>query len=174
MKKTTRIGIAAAFGVATAMAFPASTIAQPGYIGARPDAAGGMTSQSDVPGSHSQSGSSGLLFESPAAPEPRGAMTEPSDRYGSPAGNQIYDREIKLAQYTRSVGVKHNETVKFVAPDGHEFRWRFDTLRTTDVFPLARITPPDIPVGTSVAVYINGNDPSDSSNLADPLAARRT
>ena len=164
MKKATRIGIAAAFGVATVMAFPASTIAQPGYYGARPDAAGGMTSPPDVPGPGSQSGSSQLLFESSAAPEPRGAMTEPSDRYGSPAGNLFYDREIKLGQNTRSVGVKHNETVKFVAPDGREFRWRFDTLRTTDVFPLARIAPSDIPVGSNVAVYINGNDPSDSSS----------
>lgn len=163
MKKATRIGIAAAFGVTTAMAFPALTNGQPGYYGARPDAAGGTGSPADVPGANSQSGSGGLLFESPAAPEPRGAMTEPSDRYGSPAGNQMYEREIKLGQNTRSVGVKHNETVKFVAPDGREFRWRFDTLRTTDMFPLARIAPSDIPVGSNVAIYINGNDPSDSS-----------
>jgi len=77
-----------------------------------------------------------------------------TDKYGSPAGNMAYDREIRLGAGTRSVGVAHNETVKFVF-GGREFRWRFDTLREIDSFPLARIVPNDIAVDPNVMVYIN-------------------
>ena len=77
-----------------------------------------------------------------------------TDKYGSPAGNMAYDREIRLGAGTRSVGVAHNETVKFVF-GGREFRWRFDTLREIDSFPLARIVPTDLAVDPNVTVYVN-------------------
>ncbi len=57
----------------------------------------------------------------------------------------------------------HNETVKFVTPSGREFRWRFDTQRSVDVFPLVRITPADIPLASHVAVYVTGDPPGDRS-----------
>ena len=190
MKKATRIGIAAAFGIATAMAFSASTIAQPGYYGARPDAAGGMSSPSDVPGSGTQSGSSGL-FESPAAGELSGAMTEEysrmepnrpgqfdrrsewsqqsrygrsgSNEYGSRADGMPYDLLIVLGSNTQSVSVAHGETVKFVTPSGQEFRWRFDTARRLERFPLARIAPPDVSVSPQASVFVTGDSPTDRS-----------
>ena len=77
-----------------------------------------------------------------------------TDQYGSPAGNMAYGREIRLGAGTRSVGVAHNETVKFVFGN-REFRWRFDTLREIDSFPLARIVPTDLAVDPNAMVYVN-------------------
>ena len=94
-----------------------------------------------------------------ARSEPRGPMTEASDRFGSPAGDQPYDREIRLGPNTRSVSVSHYETIRFVAADGREFRWRFDTLRTLDRFPLSRIAPADIAIPPGATVHITGDIP---------------
>ena len=124
-----------------------------GYSGVRPSTPEGVTSPYDVPHADSiaPARSSGPRYGT-------AAITEPSDRYGSPAGDTAYDREIKLGPSVRSVSVAHNETVRFVAPNGREFRWRFDTLRQLDVFPLARIAPPDVPTSPNVTVYINKGD----------------
>jgi hypothetical protein len=51
--------------------------------------------------------------------------------------------------------------VKFITPEGREFRWRFDTLRSLDVFPLTRIAPAGIPLASQVAVYVTGDPPKD-------------
>ena len=83
-----------------------------------------------------------------------------TNQYGSPAGNMAYDREIRLGSGTRSISVGHNETVKFVFA-GREFRWRFDTLREIDSFPLSRIAPPDLSVNPNVTVFINQGNVSN-------------
>ena len=77
-----------------------------------------------------------------------------TDKYGSPAGNMAYDREIRLGAGTRSVGVRRNETVKFVFA-GREFRWRFDTLREIDSFPLSRIAPADLSLNPEMTVFVS-------------------
>jgi heavy-metal resistance protein CzcE len=148
-------------GIASALAGPASTMAQ-GYGAAAtapPDAPftrwlyglDGSRSPSELRGSMNEPG------------EPLGPMTGPSERYGSPADGMPYDHAISLRPDTRSIAVVHNETVKFITPSGREFRWRFDTLRTVDVFPLVRITPADVPLSSNVAVYVNGDLPKDRS-----------
>jgi hypothetical protein len=73
-----------------------------------------------------------------------------------------YDKEILLGFYTGSVNVSHNETVKFRTPVGREFRWRFDTARRLEQFPLARIAPPDVAVDPRVTVYVTGDSPMDA------------
>src|ERR1700704_1690759 len=83
-----------------------------------------------------------------------------TDKYGSPAGNMAVDRVIRLGTNTRSVSVGRNETVKFVFA-GREFRWRFDTLREIDSFPLSRIAPPDLSVDPNATVFINQSSASD-------------
>jgi hypothetical protein len=78
---------------------------------------------------------------------------------GSPADGKPYDHEVSLQPGTRAVTVVHNETVKFVAPNGQEFRWKFDTPRT--VVSLSRIAPADIALPGNVAVFVTGDSPSD-------------
>src|SRR5262245_50385775 len=68
-------------------------------------------------------------------------MIDSSNEFGSPAGNMASDREIHLGANPGSIGVNHNETVKFVTADGREFRWRFDTAKRITSFPLANIAP---------------------------------
>jgi len=79
-------------------------------------------------------------------------------RYGSPAHDLFYDREIRLRPDTRSVGVWRLETIRFVTAEGREFRWRFDSIREMDVFPLNRIAPGDVQV-PAATVYVNGEIP---------------
>ena len=97
-------------------------------------------------------------YDARAMNTPRGAMTESSERYGSPAGGMAYDREIHLGASPSAISVAHNETVKFVAPGGREFRWRFDTLRQLDTFPLARIAPADVQINPRATVHITGEE----------------
>ena len=87
------------------------------------------------------------------------ASTAADDRYGSPADNMPYDREVRLRADTRSVGVLRYDTIRFVTDDGREFRWRFDTTRPLDVFPLSRIAPSGVVVRPDANVYVNGEIP---------------
>jgi hypothetical protein len=87
------------------------------------------------------------------------ASTAANERYGSPADNMPYDREIRLRADTRSVGVSRYDTIRFVTDGGREFRWRFDTTRPLDVFPLSRIAPADVVVRPDANVYVNGEIP---------------
>ena len=82
-----------------------------------------------------------------------------SDRYGTAATGMPYDRTIRLGPNTKSVGVWRFETISFTTADGREFRWRFDTARELDVFPLERIAPQDVPVPAGTRVYVNGEIP---------------
>jgi heavy-metal resistance protein CzcE len=83
--------------------------------------------------------------------------SQPMGRFGSPAGNMPTDREITLDSSTRSVSVKHNETVLFkIAGTGREFRWRFDTPWRMEAFPFGRIAPTDVSVHPGVMVYVSG------------------
>lgn len=91
--------------------------------------------------------------------ESRAPMPEGGDRYGSPAGDMPYDREIRVGSSTRGVNVARNETIKFVTAEGREFRWRFDTFRAFEVFPLSHIAPADVAVATGASIYVTGDIP---------------
>jgi len=121
--------------VASAMILSGAALAQTAAYGPPPGSAG---------------------YDARAMSLPRAPMTEPSERYGSPAGDMAYDREIYLGSSPSAIDVRHNETVKFVGPQGREFRWRFDTLRHLDAFPLARIAPTDVVINPRATLYING------------------
>lgn len=95
-----------------------------------------------------------LAVLAPAAP----AAEVESERYGSLATGMPYDREIRLSQNTRRIGVWRLETIRFVTADGREFRWRFDAMRSIDSFPLAQIAPDGISVPPAM-VYVNGEIP---------------
>jgi hypothetical protein len=83
----------------------------------------------------------------------------PEARYGTSAIGMPFDRELRLGPRTRSIGVWRFETVNFVAADGRQFRWRFDTARELDAFPLERIAPAGVGVPSGVTVYVNGEIP---------------
>lgn len=87
------------------------------------------------------------------------APAEGSDRYGSPAGDMPYDREIRLGSSSRGVSVARDETIKFVTAEGREFRWRFDTFAQFEVFPISRIAPSGVAVPAGTSVYVNGDIP---------------
>jgi hypothetical protein len=87
------------------------------------------------------------------------APAEGSDRYGSPAGDMPYDREVRLGSGGRGVNVARYETIKFVTSDGKEFRWRFDTFGQFEIFPLAHIAPAGVSVPASVNVHVTGDIP---------------
>jgi hypothetical protein len=90
------------------------------------------------------------------------ATSQPEGRYGSPAGNMAYDRAIVLGSGPAGVNVRRGETIKFVIPaTGREFRWRFDTLRQIDAFPLSRIAPTDVQTNPNATVHVSG-DPMPS------------
>lgn len=93
------------------------------------------------------------------APFPAGAAEDESDRYGSLATGMPFDRQIRIGPNTKRIGVWRLETISFVGTDGREFRWRFDTLRSMDSFPLARIAPAGFPVPEGASVSINGEIP---------------
>jgi hypothetical protein len=160
--KSVYTGVATAIlGIASALAFPASATAQQyGAAATAPPDAPFTRWLYGLDGSRSPSELRGPMNE---PSEPSGPMTDSSERYGSPADGMPYDHAISLRPDTRSVTVVHNETVKFVTPSGREFRWRFDTLRTVDVFPLVTITPADITLASHVAVYVRGDPPKDRS-----------
>lgn len=84
---------------------------------------------------------------------------ETDGRYGSPAAGMPVDREIRLRASAESIGVWRLETINFVAANGRAFRWRFDTMKYLDAFPLARIAPPDAAVPAATMVYVNGEIP---------------
>ena len=81
------------------------------------------------------------------------------DRYGSPAGDMPYDREIRLGVATRGINVARYETIKFVTLEGREFRWRFDTFAQFERFPLSDIAPAGIAIPNGASVYVNGDIP---------------
>ena len=87
------------------------------------------------------------------------AAAEDSDRYGSLATGMPYDRQVRIGPNTKRIGVWRLETVSFVAPDGREFRWRFDSLRQFETFPLARIAPAGFPAPEGALVDVNGEIP---------------
>jgi hypothetical protein len=93
-----------------------------------------------------------LIFSQPAA-------ADTGDAYGSAANGMPYDRTIRLGANTKSVGVWRFETINFQTADGREFRWRFDTARELDVFPLSRIAPADLGIPAAATVYVNGEIP---------------
>ena len=112
------------------------------------DAAATMTELPDAPytrwlygldGSRSPNGAPGL-------------QSGTAGRFGTPADGMPYEHEISLQPDIRTVTVTHNETVKFVTPDGQEFRWKFDTPRT--VVSLSRIAPLEMPLSSNVAVFV--------------------
>jgi hypothetical protein len=81
------------------------------------------------------------------------------DRYGTRASGMPFDREVRLGTDTRSIGVWRFETINFVTADGHAFRWRFDTARELDAFPLASIAPAELNVPAQAKIYVNGEIP---------------
>jgi hypothetical protein len=93
-----------------------------------------------------------IAFSQPGA-------ADTSDPYGSAATGMPYDRAIRLGPNTKSVGVWRFETISFTTAEGREFRWRFDTVRELDVFPLARIAPTDVAIPAGANVYVNGEIP---------------
>ncbi len=103
-----------------------------------------------VQGAASPSASSGVA---------RGSEAGPSDRFGTAASGMPYDREVCLGPNTKSVGVWRFEIINFVSAGGRHFRWRFDTARSLDVFPLARIAPPGVAIPAGATVYVNGEIP---------------
>ena len=67
-----------------------------------------------------------------------------------------YDREIMLGPNTRSITVNRDEIVRFTVPaTGRSFVWRFNTGQDVS-FPLANITPPDVPASPDVMVHVVG------------------
>ena len=82
-----------------------------------------------------------------------------SDRYGSLATGMPYDYEVCLGPNTRRIGVWRLQTVRFVAPDGRSFTWRFDGLRAMDEFPLAAIAPAGLAIPAGIVVSLNGEIP---------------
>ena len=89
----------------------------------------------------------------------RGSEAGPDDRFGTAASGMPFDREVRLGANTKSVGVWRFETINFVSAGGGQFRWRFDTARSLDVFPLARIAPPGVAIPAGATVYVNGEIP---------------
>ena len=87
------------------------------------------------------------------------AAAADSERYGSLATGMPYDREVRLGTGARSIGVWRLETIRFVAADGREFRWRFDGLAALDSFPLARIAPAGFPFPGGTTISLNGEIP---------------
>jgi hypothetical protein len=67
-----------------------------------------------------------------------------------------YDREVALGPNTRSITVNRDEVVRFTVPaTGRSFVWRFNTGQDV-TFPLANITPPDVPASPDVMVHVVG------------------
>ena len=92
------------------------------------------------------------------AAEARAPMSG-SDEYGTPGGNMPYEVDVRLAPNQRGVGVWRGQVVRFVTPEGREFRWRFDTLAQITVFPLSAIAPEGVSVPAATMVYVNGDMP---------------
>jgi hypothetical protein len=143
MNTAVRIAIAAAFGVATVL--PAFAQQQD----VRDQAAvEGQPSKDRAfyppEGAYFRSGTSRLEW----------SLAPSTNQLGSPAGDMASDREIRLGK-TSNVGVSHGETVKFLTPDGREFRWRFDTLQRITQIPLASISPDN---SMSGKVFVNGHN----------------
>jgi hypothetical protein len=82
-----------------------------------------------------------------------------TDRYGSLATGMPYDYEIRVGPDTRWIAVWRLQTIRFLAADGSEFRWRFDGPRALDEFPLAAIAPPGFAVPAGARVSLNGEIP---------------
>jgi hypothetical protein len=92
----------------------------------------------------------------------RAAQVPPSadsERYGSLATGMPYDHEVCLGPNTRRIGVWRLQTVRFVAPDGRSFTWRFDGLPAMDEFPLAAIAPAGLAIPAGIVVSLNGEIP---------------
>lgn len=141
MNKAVRMAIAAAFGVATAMPAFAEDRGEQQSPGAQ-----AQYQYSPSIGSQDRHYRGGLDW----------SMAGSSNELGSPAGDLFYDREVRLGSNS-NVGVSHGETVKFITPDGKEFRWRFDTLARITTVPLASIAPGGNLPGR---VYVQGEDPA--------------
>ena len=136
MKRAHASFAAAVIGVAALLVPPMAAIAQDeGAESAAPDVP-------DVPYSRWLYGFDGSRLPDVAL----------AARYGSPADGMPYDHEISLQPDIRAVTVVHNETVRFVTPEGREFRWKFDTPRT--VVSLSRIAPPAVALNANVAVFV--------------------
>jgi hypothetical protein len=145
MNTAIRVAIAAAFGVATVL--PA--FAQQQDVRDQAAVEGQPSKDRTAPmnyhqGAYHRSGMSRLEW----------SMAESTNEFGSPAGDMATDREIRLGKNS-NVGVAHGETVKFITPDGREFRWRFDTLKRITSFPLASISPDS---GLSGKVFVSGHN----------------
>lgn len=143
MNTAIRIAIAAAFGVATVL--PA--FAQQQDVRDQAAVEGQPSKDRTAPmnyhdGAYHRSGMSNLEW----------SMAESTNQFGSPAGDMATDKEIRLGKNT-NVSVGHGETVKFITPNGREFRWRFDTLSRVTQVPLARISPDS---GLSGTVFVSG------------------
>jgi hypothetical protein len=78
---------------------------------------------------------------------------------GSLATGMPYDREVRVSSDAQRIGVWRLETIRFVLADGREFRWRFDSMRSLDNFPLASIAPAGLTVPSGTRVYVNGEIP---------------
>ena len=144
MKNGNIAAAVALFGIALAATCPRPAIAQ------QDDAATEIRDVPDAPytrwlygfdGSRAQENAVALAFD------------------GTPADGLPYEHEVSLQPGTRAVSVAQNETVKFVAPNGQQFTWKFDTPRT--VVSLSRIAPADIALPSNVAVFVTGESPSD-------------
>ena len=159
--KVFRLRIAAtALGVVSAFAFPLSTVAQQ-YDDSRSDSQYGTEQRSDY--SRMESNTPGQFDHRSEWSQQSRYGTSGSNEYGSRADGMPYDQLIVLGSNTQSVSVAHGETVKFVTPSGQEFRWRFDTARSLERFPLARIAPPDVSVSPQASVFVTGDSPTDRS-----------
>lgn len=153
--KTNFNAVVAAVSAASALAWSPSVLAGRDHTVA---AMGAISAMSDnIPTVTAQAGAGtpyGARSESRASTMPKG-----DDRYGTPAGDLPYDTEIRLGSGTRGINVSRNTTIKFVNAEGREFRWRFDTFRSFEVFPLSHIAPADVAVPAGATVYVNGDIP---------------
>ena len=73
--------------------------------------------------------------------------------HGSPTTALPHEQEVCVGANTKSVTVRRLDIVRFVAPDGKDFYWRFDTERP-DAFPLASIAPSGFAVPSGATVYV--------------------
>ena len=147
--KTKLSAAISAMSAASALACSPAVLAGPGYAVA-PMAA--VTDNAPMVTAQSRSGTS-------SRSESRADLSKGDDRYGTPAGDLPYDSEIRVGAGTRGINVARNTTVKFVTAEGREFRWRFDTFRSFEVFPLSDIAPAGLAVPAGATVFVNGDIP---------------
>lgn len=81
--------------------------------------------------------------------------------FGSPAGDAVAQRTVKLLPETKFINVVQGEIIKFTY-NGKSFTWNFDTLNT-NAFDLFAIAPKDMNI-TKVRVHLSPNPTYSGGN----------